>query len=185
MNKSAQVSTSIVLGRWQPTWYVFKFRDPENIIARQLWAGMTEESVIKKFPSALYEAPLRMPGNLLLNEGIDEIFLLIASTGATLYNNANARMGVGNGTTPASPSQTGLQGASTAFKAMDATYPQVGTQKGIWRSSFGAAEANFAWEEMTIDNGSVRNRNLCRKVQAMETKTSDVTWVARLDVTIV
>jgi hypothetical protein len=128
---------------------------------------------------------LEFEGNLLLNEGINAIWTLICGGSETAYNNANARIGVGNSNAAADASQTALQGASTAFKAMDATYPTYATsQKATFRSTFGSTEGNFAWEEITVDNGSSANKNLNRKVQSMGTKAAGTTWVATLEITL-
>jgi len=126
-------------------------------------------------------------GNLLLNEGIDELWTLVAGTGATKFDNANAYMGVGDSATAADPVQTGLQAATNKFyKAMDASYPTYGaSQKATWRSTFASAEANFAWNEITVANGnSDAAKNLNRKVQDMGTKASGSTWVATLEITL-
>ena len=53
-------------------------------------------------------------GNLLLNEGIQEMWDLIMGTGATLYNNANADIGVGDTATAAAATQTDLQPGQTS-----------------------------------------------------------------------
>jgi len=125
-------------------------------------------------------------GNLLLNEGIEELFKLLTGGSATAYSNANARIGVGNGTAAADAAQTGLQGASTAFKAMDSGYPIVGAaadHKVTFRSSFGATEGNFAWEEWTVDNGSTANKNLNRKVESLGTKSGG-TWQLTVEISL-
>jgi hypothetical protein len=122
--------------------------------------------------------------NLLLNEGINAMWTLICGGSATAYNNTNARIGVGNSATAAAATQTGLQGASTAFKAMDTSYPTYGTsQYAIFKSSFGDSEANFAWEEWTIDNGATANLNMNRKVESLGTKTSG-TWSLQVTITL-
>jgi hypothetical protein len=66
---------------------------------------------------------------------------------------------------------------------MDASYPTYGSsQKATWRSTFGPADANFAWKEITVANGSSGSaKNMNRKVQAMGTKTSDYTWITTLE----
>lgn len=124
-------------------------------------------------------------GNLLLNEGINEMWKLICGGTATAYNNTNARIGVGNGNTPAADAtQTGLQGASTEFKAMEGGYPTSGTnQRAVFKSSFGATEGNFAWEEWTVDNGAVADLNLNRKVESLGTKTTG-TWTLEVSITL-
>jgi hypothetical protein len=126
-----------------------------------------------------------IPGNLLLNEGINEMLdLLSAVAGTTAYNNANADIGVGDSNTAESATQTDLQAATNKlFKAMNATYPQRGSQVTTFQSDFTNAEANFAWQEGSIRNGNTRNKNLNRKVQNMGTKASG-TWTLTATVTI-
>ncbi|MET0993998.1 MAG: hypothetical protein ABWY20_07905 [Mycobacterium sp.] len=116
-------------------------------------------------------------GNLLLNEGIQELWdLAIGAGGTTAYNNANAEIGVGDSATAAVATHTDLQAASNKlYKAMVATYPIRTNQSVEWRSDFLTAEANWAWAEWSIRNGVTRNKNLNRKVEALGTKTTG-TW---------
>jgi len=117
---------------------------------------------------------LEIEGNLLLNEGINEAWTLICGGTATAFNNANARIGVGDSSVAEAATQTDLQATTNKlYKAMDSGYPTFGSaQKATWRATFGSAEANFAWNEITVDNGSVALKNLNRKVQSMGTKAS-------------
>ena len=127
-----------------------------------------------------------MEGNLLLNEGINALWSILCETTPTeaRYTAANARIGVGDGTAAAAASQTGLQGTSTAFKAMESGYPIFGSaQKATFKASFGDTEANFAWQEWTIDNGATPNKNLNRKVESLGTKTTG-TWTLEVSVTL-
>ena len=117
-------------------------------------------------------------GNLALDEGIDELFTVLCSAGGTKYDNTNARIGVGNSNAAAVKTQTALQGGSTVFKGMDATYPTIGAgQKAVFQATFPSGDGNFAWEEWTIDNGASAKKNLNRKVVALGTKVSGTTWV--------
>lgn len=128
----------------------------------------------------------RQEGNLLLNEGINCIWNIICGNGSeTVYSNANARLGVGDSATAAQATDTGLLGTST-WKAMDATYPTSGTsQKATFKATFGPADANYAWNEWSIDNGSTPNKNLNRKAPAaLGTKNSPETWILTVDVTL-
>lgn len=124
-------------------------------------------------------------GNLLLNEGIQELWdLAIAAGGTTAYNNANAEIGVGDSSTAAVATQTDLQAASNKlFKAMVATYPQRTNQTVDFRSDFTSGEANFAWAEWGIRNGNTRNKNLNRKVESLGTKATG-TWTLTASVTL-
>lgn len=125
-------------------------------------------------------------GNSLLIEGISEFMkVALGIAGSIAFSNANARIGVGNGTTAVVNSQTSLQGASKAFAAMDATYPQVSNNTMTFRSTFGAGTGAFRWEEFTIVNGADDTaKNLNRKVEFHGEKASADTWVISCSITI-
>jgi hypothetical protein len=129
---------------------------------------------------------LEFDGNLLLNEGINTIWTLVCGGSATAFNNANSYIGVGDSTTAASATQTGLQGTNKAYKGMDTGYPTYGSnQQAVWRATFGSTEGNFAWNEITVANGnSDTAMNLNRKVQSMGTKASGSTWQVTLTITL-
>lgn len=123
--------------------------------------------------------------NLLLNEGIQEMWDLIIGAGGSVaaYNNATADLGVGNSTTAAAATDTGLIGGSSLFKAMVATYPQRTNQTMDFRSDFTSGEANFAWEEASVRNGNTRNKNMNRRVQSLGTKATG-TWTLTASITL-
>jgi hypothetical protein len=126
-------------------------------------------------------------GNCGLNEGIAELLLLITGTGSpTAWNNANARLGVGDSDAEANATQTGLQAAvNKLWKSMDPTYPQVSAQTGYWQATFGTSEANYDWKEFTIVNASTdAGKNLNRKADSQGTKTDAETWTLRFQVTV-
>lgn len=126
-------------------------------------------------------------GNLLLNNGIARLGSLLVGAGGTAYNAANSRIGVGDSTTAASAAQTDLQGASKYFKLVDSA--GWSAQTGTWVATFGSSDANFAWEEWGIDNGSssgstVTTPLLNRKVTSMGTKASGSTWTLTVTITV-
>jgi hypothetical protein len=123
--------------------------------------------------------------NALLNEGINNIWTLVCGGSATAYNNANARIGVGDSSTAAGASQTDLQASTNKlYKAMDTGYPVYGTdQKVSFKASFSESEANFAWNEWTVDNGSSAAKNLNRKVESLGTKASG-TWALTVELSL-
>ncbi len=132
------------------------------------------------------EESREIAGNLLLNEGIQEMWdLTIAAAGSPVaYNNANAEIGVGDSNTSAVATQTDLQAASNKlFKAMVASYPQRTNQTVDFRSDFTSGEANFAWQEWGIRNGNTRNKNLNRKVESLGTKATG-TWTLTASLTL-
>jgi hypothetical protein len=104
---------------------------------------------------------------------------------ATLFNNANAHLGVGDSSTAFAAGQTDLQAATNKLrKAMDATYPQRSTNVIIYRSTFGTSEGNFAWEEVAVFNASSSGTMLCRKTQSLGTKPNTQSWELTATVTV-
>jgi hypothetical protein len=122
-------------------------------------------------------------GNLLLNSGIDEMWDLIVGDSANHFNNASAQIGVGDSSTPASPSQTDLQAATNkTYKGMESGYPTSTTQKATFKASFGDSEANYAWNEWVVKQ-STSSKCLNRKVESLGTKASG-TWTLEVNITL-
>jgi hypothetical protein len=168
---ASQVHASLAVcdrGVWQPKWTIAKYAD------RQAYES-----------GRPYEV-LEFDGNLLLNEGITELLNLLIGGAATAFNNANSRIGVGDSSTAAVATQTGLQATTNKlYKAMDTGYPQVSNQTVTFRSTFNGSEANWVWNEITAANGvDDTAKNLNRKVQAMGTKASPAIWTVSLQITI-
>ncbi|MDR7856073.1 hypothetical protein [Tissierella sp.] len=149
--------------KWQPKWTIEKYDKDMN----------------------LYDIE-KIEGNLLLNEGITSLLTLLIGGSETPFNNANAHIGVGDGTTAAVNTQTGLLGTNKSYAPMDATYPQVSGNVITFRSTFGPDDGNHNWREFTVANGVFDSaKNLNRKVEsALRTKGSPDTWVIQLQVTI-
>lgn len=125
--------------------------------------------------------------NVLLNEGINNVLLpvLCGTASPTVYDNANARLGVGtDGTTAESASQSGLQGGTTSFATMDTGYPSVGSQTATWKATFDGTTANQDWKEFTTVNAADdTGDNLNRKVSDQGTKADGQVWVLTLEIT--
>lgn len=175
-------------GKAKGAWFIDRWEFPEEIrdqAEAELKAGLSLKDAKEKYGD-YYKGREFAGYNLLLNEGINALWTLVAGGSETPYNNANARLGVGDSTTAAAATQTGLQAATNfLFKAMDASFPTAGTaQKITFRSTFGSSEANFAWQEFSADNGNTANKNLNRLVSAQGTKTSGQTWQLTLDITL-
>jgi len=170
-------------------WTIHKFNDPTNQIGVLGQKGVPLEQLLRDFAGD-FTGKIEFEKNLLLNEGINALWQLVCLSGGCAvyhFDAANAYIGVGDSSTAAAASQTALQAAGNKlYLAMDSTYPTYGTsQKATWRSTFSSAQANFAWEEITVASGnSDSSVNLNRKVSAMGTKTSGSTWIASLDITL-
>jgi predicted membrane protein len=166
-------------------WQIHKFYDPDGLIAKLGEKGTSIQELIEKFKDR-FIGEEKFEGNIFLNEGINLIWTLVCGGSGTPFNSANSYLGVGNGTTAESATQTGLQGTSKLYKKVDVGYPQYGTdQKAVWRATYGGTEANFAWNEFTVANGSSDTAiNLNRKVISKGTKTSGSTWILTLTLTL-
>lgn len=126
-------------------------------------------------------------GNLALQEGIVALFNLLAGETETAFDNSNAYLGVGDSSTAAADTQTGLQASTNKlYKAMDVSYPVVGAaadKKVTFRATFGSSDANFAWEEWTVANGNSDSAdNLNRKVESLGTKGSGSSWQLTVEI---
>ena len=122
--------------------------------------------------------------NSMLNEGVQEIIELMTEINATdYYTNSLARMGVGNGNAAVVATQTALQGGSSAFVAMEATFPSRTAQRVDFKGSYADGVAEFAWEEFSIDNGVTPNANLQRLLASKGTKGTGEVWTAEVQIT--
>jgi len=163
-------------GKMKAKWTIRRYRSED--FDRLGFEAETYHSTLP--PVSVFE------NNLLLNEGIAELWDICATGSGTKFDNANAYLGVGDDNTAASASQTGLQAATNKlYKAMEATYPQRSAQTVTWRSVFGTADANWSWNEFTVANGnSDAADNLNRKVEAEGTKAAGQTWTLDLEITL-
>lgn len=103
----------------------------------------------------------------------------------TAFNNANARIGVGDSTTAFASGQTDLQAATNKFRrVMEAAYPQRAANVLTFRALFSTSEANFAWNEWGVFNAASAGSMLNRKVEALGTKTSAQSWQLTVTLTV-
>ncbi|MBN1244782.1 hypothetical protein JXA31_04235 [Candidatus Bathyarchaeota archaeon] len=168
---------------WEARWRIDKFRDPTGEIARALQASLPIAEALQRYKDAFLGTEEWMQ-NVALNVGLQNLIEIICGIGtATLYNNANARLGVGSDATSATATQTDLLDASPTWKAMDVTYPQRSGQTAEWRATFGTGDANEAWNEYAVDNGATAHKLLNRKVESKGTKSSGETWTLSLQIT--
>ncbi len=114
----------------------------------------------------------------------------IQTTGA--YGSATCRIGVGTGTTSAAVGNTDLAAATGPtgrffqLATGNATFSAgTGTQRASITATFATGDANFAWQEWCIDQGTVGSGTgaavavmLNRAVSSQGTKTSGQTWTA-------
>jgi hypothetical protein len=167
--------------QWRVNWTIAKFDGD--------WTGEQIDAGEAPDPFETVEEE----GNLLLIGGVSAIWECLIGNGTgtggnalTYFNNGNALIGVGTASTAEADTQTGLTSAAT--KAMDSTYPThtdstgtSGSKTITFRSTFASADANQAWNEWGISNGT---RYLNRKVAANGTKASGQTWQFTVTITI-
>lgn len=120
----------------------------------------------------------------LTNAFRDYLTAKLTGGGAALFDNANAYIGVGNGTTAFAATQADLVGASKFRKGMDAGYPQVAGNVMTFRSTFATGDANFAWQEWGIFNAASGGTMMNRVVQDNGTKASTETKQVTVTVTL-
>jgi uncharacterized cupin superfamily protein len=170
---------------WRAQWRIDKFRDPDDSIARELQAGMPVQEAISIYAKA-FICTEEFEANIALNEGLQELIDIICGLGTpTKWDNSNARLGVGDSNAAENATQTGLQAATNkTYKAMDTSYPTRTNQTAEWRATFGASDANYAWEEYTVVNApNDTGKNLNRKTSSKGTKASGETWTLSLQIT--
>lgn len=102
----------------------------------------------------------------------------------TAFSNANAYIGVGISTAAFAATQTDLQGATKTRKAMDATYPTVAANVITFRSTFGTADANHAWQEFGVFNAATGGTMMNRTVADNGTKAATETKVFTVQITM-
>lgn len=110
---------------------------------------------------------------------------IINSGSPTFFTNANAYLGVGDGTTAFSAAQTDLQGTSKYRQGMVATYPSISGADITLQALFATGNANFHWQEWGTFNASSSGTMLNRKVEDLGTKTSAASWQLTVDLTVV
>jgi hypothetical protein len=135
---------------------------------------------------------LDIDGNMLVYGGSSALWhRLIGGSTVTAFNAGAAHIGVGDSTTAAAAGQTDLQAATNkARKAMDAGYPShtEGTTSGsetvTFKATFGATDANFAWQEWGVFNASTAGRMLNRKVSSLGTKANPAVWALTVTISL-
>ena len=127
----------------------------------------------------------------ITNAGVLLIAAKLFEAGTTDYDAANAHIGVGDSSTAFAATQTDLQAATNKFKkGMVTSYPTRSGAALTFRSLFGTGDANFAWNEWGVFNGSGAGTAgptgvvmLNRKVESFGTKTSAEAWQFTVTVT--
>jgi len=171
-------------GRGTSTTRVYKFRDPDGLVARLARGGVSADMLAELLRDRLEEVR-EVKGNVFLNEGIEFIWKAVTGQAGLTYFGPNSCIGVGDGTVAADPSQTGLTGANKLYKQVDSGYPRLSGTSVIFQATFGGAEANWPWSEWTVANGCGDGYvNLNRKQENLGAKSSGATWILQVTLTI-
>lgn len=119
----------------------------------------------------------------ITNAGVLFMIADMVGEAITEYTNANAYLGVGDSSTAFAATQTDLQGTNKTRKAMAATYPSRSGLTLTFRSTYTTTDANYAWNEWGVFNGSGAGGAgptgvvmLSRKVESLGTKSSAEAW---------
>ncbi|HEC82608.1 MAG TPA: hypothetical protein ENI53_01825 [Thermoplasmatales archaeon] len=177
--------------KYKAEWEITKIRARDEKVRREienkLKNGEEIYNAISRYPDDVEVKHEFMRGNVLLNEGINTIWALVAGdAGETPFNNSNAHLGVGDSAVAEDAGQTGLQGTNKTYMGMDNGYPQYGSnQQIVFRATFGENDANHAWNEFTVVNASDdTGKNLNRKVESKGIKSSGEIWTLTLTITL-
>jgi hypothetical protein len=115
--------------------------------------------------------------------GRNHIAGLLAGTG-TAFNAANAHLGVGDSATAFAIGQSDLVAATNKLRKAVTGAPNIAANVLTYEASFGAAEANFAWNEFGLFNAAAAGVMFSRVVSAQGTKAAGQTWELTYEQTI-
>ncbi len=173
------------VGKWTVEKYLVQVR---RDIAGELQEFWNEIRQGRLRPFEILEA-----ANLLLNSGLQELHDILKGTSALHFNATDTKIGIGDSATAPVATQTDLQAATNkTYIAMDSGWPKTKTDDaslgaGVFqtKSTFGTADANYAWAEAVVKNTNAgSNKCLCRSNTGWGTKTSAATWVATHSLTL-
>lgn len=113
----------------------------------------------------------------ITNAARDLALAALAGEAVVPFNNATARIAVGDSSIPFAAAQVALQAVTnTVRQGMEVSYPVRTGNILTFRSIFGTAAANFTWNEWGVFNDGTAGSMLNRKVEALGTKTSAQSW---------
>jgi len=165
--------------RWRATWRVERWHG--DWTAEQLAAGRAGD------PYEISEGE----GNLIMCGGVGALWNRLVNTSPSVgaYDNAGARIGIGDSTAAEAATQVDLQAATNKVRAgMTPTYPQHTDGTGptattvTFQSSFDGSTANYDWREWGLFNAAGRMLN--RRVFNQGTKASGSTWQFTVSLTL-
>jgi hypothetical protein len=120
----------------------------------------------------------------LSNAGLSFITSAIIGAAVTPFNNANAYIGVGDGTEDFAKEQTDLAGTEKIRKKVSTGFPTVDGNKMVFKTIFDSTEANFSWKEWGVFNAETGGIMFNRKVEDNGEKNGG-TWAFTVEIELV
>jgi hypothetical protein len=170
------------------------FYKTEWVIRRYLNEEMFERGIPTPVPDpngpigAMLPAESVIKGNKLLNGGIAAIEEEICGISAPVkWDAGNAYIGVGDNSTAANETQTGLLAANAnqAYSNMASTYPSRANTTLTWQAAFNGTLGNFSWQEFTVTNKNNNTGNSINRVANNQgTKVNGQVWTVSLQLTL-
>jgi hypothetical protein len=181
-------------GRGTTLWRIDRHdADQTAWVQRRSGIAAPQGADFARFGVAPYETS-ELTGNLITNAGWTRLMNLLTNQGSTQALDAtHARVGVGNGTTPAEAyADTDLAasaGSTNRWFQLVSGAGSLGTRTLTFTASFGTADGNFAWNELGLDFGTASGNTVTAPLfnhkvgLAQGTKASGQTWTATATLT--
>lgn len=169
--------------RYKTRWIITRYKNTEDF-KRGLPSFVPD---LTGPPGSFLPPQSFIEGNVLLNEGIQAIEdLFIGAASPTLWDNGNARIGVGDNNTAADNTQGGLQAPTNkAWLTMQGGYPSRSSQTITWQAQANNTTANFGWQEFTVVNANNdTGNNINRVANNQGTKVAGQVWTVAIQLTI-
>jgi hypothetical protein len=162
--------------------HLISHRDPMYWRARtrldKYWGEWSAQRLRRVHPRP-YET-LENDGNLLVTVGATILWNLLIGAGGTVFSNANAYIGVGdgNGSVPTpTVGDTDLTAPTNKLrKVQDASFPTVSTNTCVFQSTYATTDANFEWREWGVFNASSAGTMLNHRGIDLGLKVNTASW---------
>ena len=119
----------------------------------------------------------------LTDAGRDLLAAAVVGEAATLLDEANSYIGVGDSDAIFAAAQTDLVGTRIR-KPMETGYPARTANELVFRAIFDTSEANFAWEEWGVFNAPSGGTMLNRHLESLGTKPDTQSWQMTTTITL-
>lgn len=150
-------------------------------------------NTLKSYELKIPDEVTTVKGNLVTVKGMQCLWRCITGVAAdgtewVPYSLANMHIGVGNGESAATTTDTILNGAQTSYQPVESIiYDEEGSTSSASitaTTTFGVGVASWSWNEWGIFNGDPSTSEtpeniimLNHKIESMGTKSAQATWV--------